>query len=586
MAATHACAVIRTKAIYSRFENTRSLRKKHGSFSPVPQALVHLEGTFYRNQQSFKQTVLRTGLCNAGRSGRVVRKVSALGETEDLFKGTTQKALAINLDPSIYGSFAEIGAGQEVARWFFSVGGAAGTVAKSVSAYDMTISDSYYGQCERYVTQERLESMLEFEYVQCALPLRNARGKNTCFFAYANTVVARAYRRMNECHGWMGVKWQTSPGAEPSRLMIHMRMLDATAAEQQEALGVFGVNFIHTCFYKYKAIASHESDCKAALQSLVDDLSSQRIEVDFIRVDGPDFRETDNRVLALDLVDSGLTDAVLFNSSGQVTIPTDFLRKQNILIQRGNFRPPTILTADLINAAAQQMFCGLTAGDDGCVVKSDSRVLMEMTLADIRESGDGLDWTETHNDFLKRSARDFLDRVETINTMGYPCLVSNYFEYFKLAAYLRRSTREQVVICLGVPAVKQLFNENFYTQLEGGILENFGRLITAGLKIYVYPTWDAESQTLITADNLELLESVMPLYDFLYNKGVIEKMETYDIEVIKKYEALCAKAGVRDPVLNMIRSGAPGWEQFLTPEAANLVQKNKLFGLNSSFDMF
>ena len=294
-----------------------------------------------------------------------------------------------------YGVFAEIGAGQEVARWFFRVGGAAGTIAKSVSAYDMTISDTMYGAAARYVTRERVEAMLEYEYLSCSLNLRKQRGHNTAFFTFADTVVARAFGRKNECHGWLGVKFQHVPGVEPSTVMLHIRMHDDTAVEQQEALGVLGVNSIH-------AVLTRGEDTSAIIGDLLSDLSRARIEVDLIDFEGPLYTKTDNRVAALRLVQQELCDAALFDPSGTLLVPHDALRKKNVLAVRGRFRPFTNLHNDMLIAAAQQFFCGrapsgppaaamgVPAGaapgyDAECVYRDDTVVLLEMTTRDMME---------------------------------------------------------------------------------------------------------------------------------------------------------------------------------------------------------
>ncbi|KAK3268395.1 hypothetical protein CYMTET_23102, partial [Cymbomonas tetramitiformis] len=316
------------------------------------------------------------GRDSRSRPGILTVKAIDTGDAMEQYKECASKALSINLDPKYYGSFAEIGAGQEVARWFFAVGGAAGTIAKSISAYDMTISDTFYGKCARYVTKERLEAMLEYEYLQCSLPLKADRGKDTCFFAFADTVVAKAFMRDNECHGWLGVKWQMNPGEEPSRLMLHIRMLDPNAQLQQEALGVFGVNLVHACLCLSENLNTESYNFGPFLQSLMNELSSDRIEVDAIEMDGPKFSENvSNRVLALSLVEQGLTDAVLFDNQGEVCIPSDRLRKKSILLQRGSFRPFTLLNYDMLNCGASTFFCDLQnedGDDDTCVVRDDA----------------------------------------------------------------------------------------------------------------------------------------------------------------------------------------------------------------------
>ena len=187
--------------------------------------------------------------------------------------GTHQKALKVNLDPTKYGTFAEIGAGQEVARWFFRVGGAAGTIAKSMSAYDMTISDAIYGQSDRYVSRQRLHKMLDHEFGLMLERLQAKRGADTRFFVFADTVAAKSFKGTGECHGWMGIRFQNQPGAEPSQIIIHVRMLDRENLQQQEALGIIGVNLVYGAFYL-------SNDPKAFIGSLLDDLTHERVEVD------------------------------------------------------------------------------------------------------------------------------------------------------------------------------------------------------------------------------------------------------------------------------------------------------------------
>src|SRR5437764_8905728 len=249
---------------------------------------------------------------------------------------THSKALKINLDPRWYGTFAEIGAGQEVVRWFFRVGGAAGTIAKSMSAYDMKVSDAIYGHAERYVSRGRLQAMLDREFDLDVERLGKERGDNTSFFAFADTVVARSYRGGNECHGWMGVKFQSHVHDEPSQIILHVRMLDAEASLQQEALGVVGVNLLHAAFFQH-----HEPE--RLVESLLDQLTTGRIEIDLIEMKGIEFRGVDNRLLALKLVQLGLSGAAMFAPDRQVLQPSEVLRKKAILVERGSFRPPTVV---------------------------------------------------------------------------------------------------------------------------------------------------------------------------------------------------------------------------------------------------
>src|SRR5919202_4598088 len=283
---------------------------------------------------------------------------------------TLQKALQINLDPRWYGTIAEIGAGQEVARWFFRAGGAAGTVAKSMSAYDMAVSDAVYGKADRYVSKGRLQAMLDHEYQLDLDRLSDQRGDETAFFAFADTVVARSYRGGNECHGWMGVKFQSHPRDEPSQIVLHVRMLDDEAAMQQEALGVLGVNLLHAAFFQH-----HEPE--QMVESLLDQLTTGRIEIDLIEMKGIEFRGVDNRLLALKLVTLGLSGAAMFAPDRQVLQPSEVLRKKAILVERGSFRPPTHINLHMLEAAREKF------ESDEAVSGRDVLLLTELTMANL-----------------------------------------------------------------------------------------------------------------------------------------------------------------------------------------------------------
>src|SRR3569833_271646 len=236
---------------------------------------------------------------------------------------TRQKALNINLSARKYGTFAEIGAGQEVVRWFFRVGGASGTVAKSMSAYDMTFSDAIYGACTRYVSRERLEKMLDHEYDLLKERLDAQRGEHTEFFVFADTVRARSFQGTNECHGWKGVRIQTAPHAAPDQILIHVRMLDRENVQQQEALGIVGLNLIHAAFYRYQ-------DPDAILEELLDGLSTERIEVDLVQFSGPSNHDIDQRLMSLKLVQLGLSNAAMFAANGEILQPSEVLHKKPI----------------------------------------------------------------------------------------------------------------------------------------------------------------------------------------------------------------------------------------------------------------
>src|SRR6187399_2750984 len=313
---------------------------------------------------------------------------------------THQKALAVNLDPRRYGTFAEIGAGQEVVRWFFRAGGAAGTIAKSISAYDMTVSDAIYGQTRRYVCRERLESMLDYEQRLNLERLRDARGDTTAFFSFADTVSAKSFRGTNECHGWMGVRFQAHPRDQDSQIILHVRMLDTENALQQEALGIVGVNLLYGAFF-----LNHEPD--QLVESLLDNLTTRRIEIDMIEFSGIAFRHVDNRVMSLRLVQLGLSSAAMFSATGEVLQPSEVLYKKSILVERGSFRPVTHVNVDMLNCATAQFV------QEPLVKGKDVIVLMEITMNNLLAAGE-LD------------AQDFLQRVDLLGELGLAAMVSNY----------------------------------------------------------------------------------------------------------------------------------------------------------------
>ena len=456
---------------------------------------------------------------------------------------THQKALQINLDPSKYGTFAEIGAGQEVARWFFRVGGAAGTIAKSISAYDMTISDAIYGPAERYVTRQRLQAMFDHEYTLLEQRLNSVRGPTTRFFVYADTVKARGYKQVDESHGWMGVRFQTQPLGEPSQILVHVRMLDKENLQQQEALGIIGVNVIFGALY-------HHNDPRTLIESLMDNLTADRVEVDMIKFSGPAFEKVDNRLMTLELVRQGLSNAAMFTADGEVVQAAEMLYKKPILVERGSFRPVTRVTLDMLECAQAQFV------QEPAVQGEKIVVLMEMTLKNLT--------TESGIDY-----KDFLDRVDLLGSLGKNVLISNYAEFHRLAAYLFRYTKKMIGIVMGVPTLRELFEEKYYTDLEGGILESFGRLFKNALKLYVYPHRDTATGSLITAGNLRVAPNLRHLYSYM--------LENLYIQGIRDFNDACLPIFSRD-VLSKIRQNDASWEQMVPPQVAALIKDRKLFG--------
>ncbi|WP_146598273.1 TonB-dependent receptor [Novipirellula aureliae] len=460
---------------------------------------------------------------------------------------TAQKALAVNLDPRRYGSFAEIGAGQEVVRWFFRAGGAAGTIAKSMSAYDMSVSDAIYGECERYVCRQRMEDMLDHEHRLNLERLKEKRGDTTAFFAFADTVSARNFHGTNDCHGWMGIRFQAHPRDEDSQIIIHVRMLDTENSLQQEALGIVGVNLLYGAFF-----LNHEPD--QLIESLLDDLSTRRIEIDMIEFSGIAFRHVDNRVMSLRLVQLGLSNSAMFSASGEVMQPSEVLYKKPILVQRGSFRPITHVNLDMLEAAHEKFTHEVDVEEEEVVT------LAEITMRNLQANGD-------------IDLRDFLARADTLAACGMTVLISDYFEYYRLAAYLARYTKKKIGITMGAGSLCELFDEKYYTQLDGGILESFGRMFKNDLKLYIYPLLNRETGELTMVDNLQIAPEIRKLYQYLVEKGCIEQLDNFNPLHLETFSR---------EVLRMIQAGDSSWTEHVPEEVAEVIQDRGFFGCKSS----
>ncbi len=452
---------------------------------------------------------------------------------------TSQKARQINLDAKRYGTFAEIGAGQEVARWFFRVGGAARTVAKTISAYDMAVSDAIYGPTDRYVSRRRLKAMLEYEYDLVLERLNDKRGGNTAFFAFANTVATRK----EEGHGWMGIRFQAEPGADPSEIYIHVRMLDKENFRQQEALGVIGVNLVYATFYLH-------SQPDRLIRSLLDDLTWERVEVDMIRFAGPAFAGLDNRLMALRLVQEGLTEAAMFTAEGEAVQWAEVLYNKPVLVQRGSFRPVTRATLDVLERGLEQFV------EEPELAGETPVVLMEMTLRHLT-TGDAI------------NAADFLQRADTLKALGKLVMVSNFRRYHRLAAYLSRYTRRPLGLALGAVGLKEIFDESFYNESEGGMLGGFGQLFKNPARLYVYPHLDVPSGQLLTVENYPVAPHLKHLYAHLVENRFIQGIQNYNADLLPIR---------RREVLEQIEAGDRRWEQVVPPQIVEVIRRRGLFG--------
>lgn len=460
-------------------------------------------------------------------------------------RSTIEKALRLNLDEKKYGTIAEIGAGQEVARNFFQAGAAAGTIAKTISAYDMQFSDAIYGIQEggRYVSKARVEAMLDREFNLVVDRVGDIRPKESRFFAYATTVAAKSFNRNNECHAWAGIKIQMYPGAEPSEIILHVRMKDDNAERQQDALGKLGVNFIYAAFYYYE-------NPKHFIDSLSDNFWHDRIEIESIEFKGPYFEDLDNRSINLHLIRSWKTRAIMFNPDGSVGIPAEMLYKKNVLTTRGSFRPVTKLNVDMIEQGLKSFKRLDDVNDDNTVV------LAEISLNDMRG-----------NDLLV-SEEDIIARVQLLNSLGYSVLVSDYTRYFSLRAYFRQYTKMQIGIVLGVINVKEIFDENSYKGVEGGILEGFGKLFPDNTRLFVYPELN-QSGEVSDFTEIKVSEHQRYLYRHLLQNNFIYGIESSDAALFKIFSR---------EILKNICKGRGNWEEFLPDGIAEQIIENKFFG--------
>jgi hypothetical protein len=456
---------------------------------------------------------------------------------------TNGKALKINLDKLVHGTLAEIGAGQETARWFFRVGGAANTVAKTISAYDMAVSDAIYGPAERYVSRDRLEAMLDHEYSLLLERLDEKRGATTTFFVFANTVAARSYSRQEEGHGWIGIRFQTQPRSEPNEITIHVRLLEEESTHEQEALGIIGVNLIYAAFYL-------RDSPEKLMDSLLDDVTRRQIEVDMIKFSGPCFAGLDSRLMSLELVVQGLTDAAMFTAEGEAVSPGEVLYGKHALVLRGGFRPITNTMMDMLeNAVAQFASDTLLSANDKPVV------LMEMTLHNL--AGDsGID------------ADDFLARAMLLEKLGKMVLITNLAHFYSVAAYLSHFRVKRIGIILGVPALEQIFEERYYINLEGGILEAFGRLFKFGVQLLVYPALDSKGKV-ISVEDVDVAPQLRHLHRYLLDNGLLVPIRAYDRSQLGIFP--------RD-VLAMIQEGDERWKRLVPSEVARMIAERRYFG--------
>lgn len=453
------------------------------------------------------------------------------------------KALRINLNKNIYGTFSEIGAGQETVRHFFRAGGSSGTIAKAMSAYDKDYSDAIYGVEDdgRYVTESRLRKMLTHETRLMEERLNREKHPEKLFFSYANTVATIDFAKQFKGHGWVGIKFQIEPNAEYNEIILHIRFKENDSKLQQETLGILGVNLIYGAFYKY-------NDPKRLLRYLYDHLDKDQLEIDTINFSGPQFKEVDNRLMSLQLVKNGMTEAVMFGPDGKNVLPAAVLYKKNILALRGSFRPVTKVNMDMYEKSLE-MFV-----QEKKVEKENTLVVFEITLSNLRSEGE-------------IDERDFMDRAELLCSLGQTVMISNFQEYYKVVEYFSEYTKARMGLAMGVSNLIDIFDEKYYRHLSGGILEAFGKLFYRDLKVFLYPM--EENGEIINSQNLKVHPRMKELYKFFAYNGKVLDITDFDKNHLKIFSR---------EVLKMISKEKEGWEEMLPEGIAEVIKKNHLFG--------
>lgn len=456
-----------------------------------------------------------------------------------------QKALNINLNKKVYGTFAEIGAGQEVARNFFQAGAAVGTIAKTMSAYDKTYSDSIYGaeKSGRYVCESRLYKMLDHEYGLMVERLTSVR-PDSSFFVFADTVAAINYKRTINGHGWLGVRFQLTPDGEANDLILHVNMKDQSNHLQQEAIGILGVNMVYAC-YKFN------QDMDEFVQSLIDGIWG-RLEIDMVRLEGPDFAHIDNRLLTFKVIKHKLAEVAMYSKHGRSIHASEFLWKKDLMVVRGHFKPPTNVSQDVFESGLKQF----TKEDE---VEDDRAVIMaELTLNNLKEKG-GID------------EKDFLQRSDALCAMGYNVIISNCDNHQVLVNYLSDLNIGKLGLVIGVKELYMIIDEKFHNNQDGRLLVAFGELFNRNITVYVYPAYLRKGKELVSAKTLIVPEGIHFLYKHLIDAGQIVEIENYNREQLDIMPW---------NILDSIKK-KEAWEHLVPAEVEKVIKEKGLFGYNS-----
>ena len=472
--------------------------------------------------------------------------VTILGDKEiENIPSIKSKALRINLNANIYGSFSEIGAGQETVRNFFRAGGASGTIAKTMSAYDKDFSDAIYGieKDGRYVTESRLKTMLSHEIGLIEQRIPREKHPNKLFFSYANTVTTIDFAKKYKGHGWVGIRYQVEPNGEYNEISLHVRFHENEATLQQLTLGIMGVNLIYGAYYKF-------DEPKKLLRYLYDHIDKEKIEIDTINFSGPQFEKVDNRLMSLQLVKNGMTEAIMFGPDGNNILPAAILYKKNILTLRGSFRPVTKVNIDMYEKSLEMFKKEKRVDEDRTLV------IFEITLSNLRAEGE-------------INEEDFMSRARLLCSLGHTVMISNFQEYYKLVEYFSAFTKKRMGLALGVNNMIDIFDEKYYRHLSGGILEAFGKLFFKDLKVYLYPMLNPKTGEYTNSENLKVHPRMKELYKFFKYNGKVVDIEDFNKEHLNIFSRT---------VLRMIQNKEDGWEELLPEGVADIVKQQKLFG--------
>ena len=466
------------------------------------------------------------------------------------FLDTDQKALEINLDERIYGTLAEIGAGQEVARIFFKVGAAAGTIAKTMSAYDKTFSDKIYGEetSGRYVCESRLYKMLDHEYRLIHDRLREQR-PNDIFFVFADTIAALNYQRTISGHGWLGFRFQLDPKKAPNDFVLHVKMLDNDTQLQQSAIGILGVNMMYASFY-------YPEDPEMLVKSLMDGIQG-RVKIDLIRLSGPDFNHVDNRLLCLLMVKHGLTNVTMFAPTGQPIHASEFLYRKSLMVVRGHFRPPTLVTEDVFEVGFEQF------KQEPHVNTDKAEIMAELTLEYLHVDG-------------KIDYEDFQARADMLCAMDKKVIVSNCSNHISLIQYLSDFKIPHLGLLIGVRELSELLVAKYKQHKDGMLLVAFGKLFTSNIKIYAYPALKNNLTELVSLHNLPVPQGINFLMKFLVENNLIVPVNHYNKNILSI---------IPDNIFQMIQRNESGWEQFVPKKLAETIKEKQLFGLSPKLEL-